>query len=69
MGKKFFFAIIRFYQKLISPILPKNCRFWPSCSEYSYRAVEKYGLFLGFWKSFRRILRCYPWHPGGIDLP
>jgi len=50
-------------------ILGENCRFYPSCSEYTYQAIEKYGLIKGSWKGARRILRCYPWSRGGIDLP
>jgi len=61
--------IIKAYQKFISPVLGRNCRFYPSCSEYSYQAVKRYGavkgLILGFW----RVLRCNPWNKGGIDLP
>lgn len=60
---------IRFYQKFISPSLGKNCRFYPSCSEYSYLAFKKYGILVGALKSFRRILKCHPWHRGGIDFP
>jgi len=60
---------IKVYQKFVSPILGRNCRFYPSCSEYSYQAVKRYGavkgLILGFW----RVLRCNPWNKGGIDLP
>jgi putative membrane protein insertion efficiency factor len=69
MFKIFFLKIIRFYQKLISPILGKNCRFYPSCSEYSYQAIEKYGVPRGLIRGFWRVLRCNPWSKGGIDLP
>ena len=69
MFKIFFLKIIRFYQKLISPILGKNCRFYPSCSEYSYQAIKKYGVPRGLTRGFWRVLRCNPWNKGGIDLP
>jgi len=69
MFKIFFLKIIRFYQKLISPILGKNCRFYPSCSEYSYQAIKKYGVTRGLTRGFWRVLRCNPWNKGGIDLP
>jgi hypothetical protein len=59
--------VIRLYQKLISPMLPASCRFIPSCSEYTYQAIEKYGALRGGWLGMRRIGRCHPWHPGGFD--
>lgn len=60
-------AMIRFYRKFISPALPPSCRFTPSCSLYTYEAIEKYGFLQGGWMGFRRILRCHPWNPGGYD--
>jgi len=69
MIKKLVLIFIRFYQNFISPNLRKNCRFYPSCSEYFYCVIEKYGLQRGFLKGVKRIFKCYPWHQGGIDLP
>lgn len=69
MFKKLILVLIRFYQKIFSPTLGQNCRFYPSCSEYAYQAIEKYGIILGCWQGVKRILRCNPWNPGGIDLP
>jgi putative membrane protein insertion efficiency factor len=69
MIKDLLFKIIRIYQNFISPNLGQNCRFYPTCSEYFYCAVEKYGLGKGFLKGIKRILKCYPWYKGGIDLP
>ncbi|MFC1663536.1 membrane protein insertion efficiency factor YidD [Patescibacteria group bacterium] len=60
---------IKFYQKFISPYLGNNCRFYPSCSEYSFQSIKKYGISSGCQKGLKRILRCHPWNPGGIDLP
>ncbi|MBK8046709.1 MAG: membrane protein insertion efficiency factor YidD [Anaerolineales bacterium] len=60
-------ALIRFYQKLISPGLPSSCRFYPTCSQYTYEAVAKYGVFRGGWMGARRIARCNPWNKGGFD--
>ena len=60
---------VRFYQHGISPLLGKNCRFQPSCSQYYILAVEKYGLIRGSLKGCYRILRCHPWSKGGEDLP
>lgn len=65
--KKVFLAPIRFYQKWISPGLPPSCRFYPSCSEYAYQAIEKYGVLRGGWLGLRRIVRCHPFNPGGFD--
>ena len=60
---------IRFYQKFISPALGINCRFWPSCSDYSALVIEKYGIKKGIFMALKRILKCCQWHPGGLDLP
>jgi putative membrane protein insertion efficiency factor len=61
-------ALIRFYQLTFSRLLPVNtCRFTPSCSQYGYEAIEKYGIFKGGWLAFVRILRCQPFCPGGYD--
>jgi putative membrane protein insertion efficiency factor len=61
--------LILFYQRFFSPIFGKKCRFYPSCSEYTILAVEKYGVLKGIWKSILRILRCHPFNPGGVDFP
>jgi len=60
-------VMVIFYQRCISPSLPPSCRFYPSCSEYSLQAMEKYGLAKGSWLGIRRILRCHSLHPGGYD--
>lgn len=61
--------LVRIYQKLLSPLLGRTCRFHPSCSEYFVQAVRTYGLLWGGWKGVCRICRCHPWHPGGYDPP
>lgn len=58
---------IEVYQKVISPWTPKTCRFHPTCSEYSYQAVKKYGAFKGGFKSIKRISKCHPFNSGGYD--
>ncbi|MDZ7335273.1 MAG: membrane protein insertion efficiency factor YidD [candidate division KSB1 bacterium] len=65
--KKILLTLIKTYQKFISPSLPPSCRFTPSCSEYCYQAIEKYGCIKGVALSIWRILRCNPFHPGGYD--
>lgn len=65
--KQVFLILIRFYQKWISRFLPSSCRFYPSCSEYTFQAIEKYGVLKGGWMGVRRIGRCHPFHPGGFD--
>ncbi len=60
-------AMIRFYQVFLSPLLGRNCRFEPTCSAYTFEAVERYGFFKGIGLGVRRILRCGPWSPGGFD--
>lgn len=64
-----FKGLIKIYQRLLSPLIGPACRFYPSCSNYTLQAIEKYGPLCGVWKGFRRILRCNPWHPGGYDPP
>jgi putative membrane protein insertion efficiency factor len=59
--------LIRTYQKTLSKALPSTCRFIPSCSEYSYQAIDKYGLLKGGWLAFKRITRCHPLNEGGYD--
>ncbi len=59
--------LIRLYQAFISPGLPRSCRFWPSCSQYTLEAVQRYGALKGVWLGVRRLVRCHPWHPGGHD--
>ncbi|MGB9862062.1 MAG: membrane protein insertion efficiency factor YidD [Candidatus Bipolaricaulaceae bacterium] len=55
------------YQRLLSPILPDRCRFYPTCSEYAREAILRHGPLRGGWLALRRLLRCGPWHPGGYD--
>jgi uncharacterized protein len=69
MIKFIFLKSVGFYQNFISPSLPKSCRFWPSCSEYSKLSIEKHGAVRGLLLSLKRIFKCNPLHPGGIDLP
>lgn len=69
MIKKATIYFIKFYQEFISPNFGTNCRFLPSCSEYCRQAIEKYGLAKGLWLGAKRILRCNPWHLGGVDIP
>jgi len=65
--KRMALLLVRFYQRLISPILPRSCRFNPTCSEYTYQAIEKYGLIKGIYLGVKRILKCHPFHIGGND--
>ncbi len=60
-------AIVRFYRDAVSPALPPRCRFYPTCSSYALTALERYGPGRGSWLALRRIARCAPWHPGGVD--
>jgi uncharacterized protein len=59
--------LLRFYKTVFSPLLPPACRFVPTCSEYAYEAVNKYGALRGAWLSARRLSRCHPFHRGGYD--
>lgn len=61
-------GIIKVYQLTLSRLLPPNtCRFYPSCSHYSYEAIQKYGGLKGGWMAIKRIAKCQPFHPGGFD--
>jgi uncharacterized protein len=67
LGKRLVLKALRFYQKYVSPAFPPSCRFTPTCSEYTYQAVEKYGVMRGMRLGVARLLRCHPFHPGGYD--
>jgi putative membrane protein insertion efficiency factor len=61
-------AVVRFYKRAISPALPPRCRFYPTCSAYALEAIERHGAARGTWLALRRLVKCAPWHPGGVDL-
>ncbi len=65
--KQILIFFLRIYQYAISPFLGRNCRFYPSCSEYAVEAVQKYGALRGGWMGLKRVCRCHPWNPGGVD--
>ncbi|MDQ0245983.1 putative membrane protein insertion efficiency factor [Bacillus fengqiuensis] len=65
---KFLIGLIRIYQKFISPLKPPTCRFYPTCSHYGLEAVKRFGPLKGSWLTIKRLLKCHPFHPGGIDL-
>ncbi|MHA3788686.1 membrane protein insertion efficiency factor YidD [Flavobacterium hauense] len=62
-----FIALVRFYQIVISPILPAACRYSPTCSQYTIEALRTHGLFKGSWLSIKRIISCNPWGGSGYD--
>ena len=64
--KRIFLALIRFYQRQISPGLPRRCRFIPTCSQYALEAIEKYGAARGGWLALKRLLRCNPFNRGNF---
>ncbi len=67
--KTLLISLINFYQKFFSPVFSRNkCVFYPTCSEYTKEAIEKYGAFKGVFLGFRRILHCHPWQKNHIDL-
>lgn len=67
--KRLFLAMIRFYRKHISPYTPPACRFTPTCSEYAYQAITKYGACKGGWLAAKRLCRCHPFYKGDIYDP
>ena len=62
-------GLVRIYQYTLSPLIGRQCRFHPTCSNYMIGAIEKYGALRGLGRGLRRIARCHPWHPGGVDPP
>jgi uncharacterized protein len=60
-------AAVRAYRLLVSPLLPPACRFHPTCSAYAEEALARHGAWRGSWLAARRVCRCAPWHPGGVD--
>lgn len=65
--KKFALGLIRLYQLSLSQVTPPSCRFTPSCSEYTYEAISKFGFFKGVWLGINRLAHCHPLHKGGYD--
>ncbi len=55
------------YQRLVSPMLPPMCRYYPSCSAYAVTALRRFGPVKGTWLAVKRLVRCHPWTPGGVD--
>ena len=60
-------SAIGLYRKLISPLLPPACRFYPTCSQYAHQAIARHGAARGSWMALKRVCRCHPFHPGGED--
>ncbi|MGH7965933.1 MAG: membrane protein insertion efficiency factor YidD [Candidatus Binatia bacterium] len=67
LGAQLLKGVIRTYRSVLSPVLGPTCRFYPSCSAYALAAIEKYGAIRGVGLAIRRLAKCHPWHPGGID--
>ena len=67
MLKRVLIALVRFYQKGISPFTMPSCRYMPTCSAYAVEALEVHGALRGSWLAVRRILRCHPWGGHGVD--
>ena len=60
--------VVGFYSRAVSPALPPRCRFYPTCSAYAAEAVARHGAGRGSWLALVRLLKCAPWHPGGVDF-
>jgi len=65
--KKLALGLIKLYQLTLSQVMLSSCRFAPSCSQYTYEAISKFGFFKGIWLGGRRLVRCHPFHGGGYD--
>ncbi|RBY92647.1 membrane protein insertion efficiency factor YidD [Blastococcus sp. TF02A-30] len=66
--KRLLLAVIGFYSRAVSPALPPRCRFTPTCSAYAAEAIALHGAGRGSWLALRRLVKCAPWHPGGVDF-
>ena len=66
-GARVAVGLLDFYKRFLSPLLPRACRFEPTCSVYARKAIERHGLARGLGLAVRRLLRCHPFHPGGLD--
>ncbi len=66
--RRIYLLPVFFYRYVISPVLPKACRYYPTCSAYAVEAVMLHGIFRGSWLAVRRLARCHPWGGGGVDL-
>ena len=60
-------GIIGLYRRALSPLLGRHCRFEPSCSAYALESIRRFGAIRGSWMAVRRVARCHPWNPGGLD--
>ena len=69
MLSRFAVILIRAYQLLISPYLGRNCRFYPTCSNYAIQVYKEWGFLRGSWLTLKRLLKCGTWNPGGYDPP
>ncbi|MGD2245716.1 MAG: membrane protein insertion efficiency factor YidD [Candidatus Aminicenantes bacterium] len=65
--RKIALFLIRIYQLLLSPLFGCNCRFTPTCSVYASEAIKKYGFLKGMFLGGKRLVKCHPFHPGGVD--
>ncbi len=65
--KRFLLWLLRGYKRFVSPIFPPSCRFYPTCSQYAYQAIERFGALRGSYLALRRLLKCHPFHEGGYD--
>ncbi|MEC8020977.1 MAG: membrane protein insertion efficiency factor YidD [Pseudomonadota bacterium] len=68
MGKTILLRLLDIYQWALSPLLPRSCRFYPTCSAYAREAIMVHGAGRGSLLTFKRLLKCHPFHPGGVDL-
>lgn len=66
--KRLLIGLVRFYQLFISPLKPPSCRFYPTCSSYAIEALKVHGPIKGLWLTVKRVGKCHPLHPGGVDL-
>ncbi len=66
-GRSVILGVLDVYHRFVSPLLPRACRFTPTCSEFARQAIERYGVGRGAWMALRRLASCHPFHEGGFD--
>lgn len=66
-GSRLLIALLRAYQRILSPLLGSHCRFYPSCSQYAIESLNRFGVIKGCWLIMKRVLKCHPLNPGGND--
>lgn len=66
-ARRFLIGLVALYRRWLSPLMGRHCRFYPTCSHYAEQAIDRHGVPRGAWLALKRMSRCHPWSPGGVD--